>query len=336
MGAFERGQDGAALGQPGVGVDLEDPERRLRPRRLAGLAHGVGDPAPPDGTSASADYQVVSPEYFGTVDLPIVSGRAFDDRDNANGVPVCIVNEAFVRTHLQGRSPIGVRVALRPNVDSPVIEREIVGVARQVKGRPDETDAFEQVYVPLAQGPLGDMFLLARPDSGTASVLTPSVRAAIARVDKGQLVSVRSVMTLEDVAWDATGRHRFRAVLVAAFAGLALVLAMVGLFGILAYSVQRRIRDLGVRRALGATTSDVVRSVVGGVAGVLGIGLTIGVVLSVALGRVLESMLFGVEPLDPLTFVLVIAVLGITAILAIAGPAWKATRIDPVTALRTE
>ena len=167
-------------------------------------------------------------------------------------------------------------------------------------------------------------------------MLAPSVRAAIARVDKQQLVSVRSVMTLEDVAWEATGRHRFRAVLVTAFAGLALVLAMVGLFGILAYSVQRRVRDFGVRRALGATTGDVVRSVLGGAARVLAIGLLVGVVLSVALGRVLESMLFGVQPLDPLTFVLVIAVLALTALVAVAGPAWKATRVDPVVALRTE
>jgi len=173
----------------------------------------------------------VTPAYFDAVDLPVVTGRAFDERDSSQGVPVCIVNEAFVRAHLQGRSPIGMRVSLREDVESPAIEREIVGVARQVKGRPDETDAFEQVYIPMAQGPLGDMFLMVRPATGSASVLAPSVRAAIARVDKQQLVSVRSVMTLEDVAWEATGRHRFRAVLVTAFAGLALVLAMVGCSG---------------------------------------------------------------------------------------------------------
>ena len=167
-------------------------------------------------------------------------------------------------------------------------------------------------------------------------MLAPSVRAAIARVDKQQLVSVRSVMTLEDVAWEATGRHRFRAVLVTAFAGLALVLAMVGLFGILAYSVQRRVRDLGVRRALGATTGDVVRSVLGGAVQVLSIGLGVGVALSIALGRVLESMLVGVQPLDPMTFALVIAVLALAALVAVAGPAWKATCVDPVVALRTE
>jgi putative ABC transport system permease protein len=155
-------------------------------------------------------------------------------------------------------------------------------------------------------------------------------------VDKAQLVSVRDVMTLEDVAREATGRHRFRAVLVTAFAALALALAMVGLFGILAYSVQRRVRDLGVRRALGATTGDVVRSVVSGAARVLVAGVLAGVVLAVALGRLLASMLFGVAPLDPVTFAIVLGVLALTALIAVAGPAWKATRVDPVVALRSE
>lgn len=295
-----------------------------------------GDPPVDDNERPTADYQVVSPSYFQALDLPIVTGRAFDQRDTSGGVPVCIVNEAFVRTHLRGRDPIGMRVAIRSDVEAPAREREIVGVARQVRGRPDETDEFEQVYVPMMQDPTGDMFLIVRPATGSASALAPSVRGAVARVDKQQLVSVRDVMTLEDVAWEATGRHRFRAVLVTAFAALALVLAMVGLFGILAYSVQRRVRDLGVRRALGATTGDVVRSVVGGAARVLGVGLAIGVALSLALGRVLESMLFGVQPVDPVTFVLVVAVLALTALVAVAGPAWKATRVDPVVALRSE
>jgi putative ABC transport system permease protein len=228
------------------------------------------------------------------------------------------------------------RVSVRSDQSRPLEIREIVGVARQVKGRPDETEEFQQVYVPLAQAALDDMILVVRPASGRAGALALSVRAAIGRVDKEQLVSVRNVLTLEDVAWEATARHRFRAVLVSAFAALALALAMVGLFGILAYSVQRRARDLGVRRALGATTGDVVRSVVISAVRVLAIGALVGVVLSVGLARLLSTMLFGVAPLDPLTFVLVIGVLGLTALVAIAGPAWKATRVDPVVALRTE
>jgi putative ABC transport system permease protein len=162
------------------------------------------------------------------------------------------------------------------------------------------------------------------------------VRAALARVDRQQLVSVRNVMTLDDIASVATARHRFRAILVMAFAGLALALAMVGLFGVLAYSVQQRVRDFGVRRALGATTRDVLRLVVGSAVPVIAIGAVIGLALSIALGRLLGAMLFGVQLLDPMTFASVAMLLILTAAVSIAGPAWRATRIDPVAALRSE
>ena len=211
---------------------------------------------------------------------------------------------------------------------------EIVGVARQVKGRPDETRDFVQLYVPMAQNLSDDIFLVVRPAAGRAEALAPAVRAAISRVDKEQLVSVRDIMTLEDIAWTATGRHRFRAVLVVAFAALALVLAMVGVFGILAYSVQQHVRDFGVRRALGATTNDILRLVMVNAARVIAAGAAIGLVLSAVFGRLIETMLFGVRPLDLATFAFVTIVVGITAALSIAGPAWRAVRIDPATALR--
>ena len=202
------------------------------------------------------------------------------------GVQVCIVNEAFVRSYFQGRSPIGRRVAIRAAApaQAPPVVREIVGVARQVKARPNEMEDLIQIYVPLAQDTPGDIFMVVRPVSGPAEALAPSVRAAMARVDKEQLVSVRNVMTLDDVASGATARHRFRAVLVMAFAGLALLLAMVGLFGILAYSVQQRVRDFGVRRALGATTSDVLWLVAGSASRVIATGAVIGLALSTVLG----------------------------------------------------
>jgi putative ABC transport system permease protein len=180
------------------------------------------------------------------------------------------------------------------------------------------------------------MFLMVRPATGSASVLAPSVRAALARVDRQQLVSVRDVMTLEDVASEATARYRFRAVLVMTFAGLALLLAMVGLFGMLAYSVQQRVREVGVRRALGATTNHVLRLVAGSAGRVIGIGLVIGLTLSTLLGRLIATMLFGVEPLDPITFVAVTILLVVTAVVSTAAPVWRATRIDPAVALRGE
>jgi putative ABC transport system permease protein len=297
----------------------------------------VGE-TPAENHSPAADYQVINPSYFRTLDIPILAGRPLDDRDRRDSVPVCLVNEAFVRRHVRGRPAIGLRVAIRQTASrqTPPDIREIVGVVRQVKGRPDETEDFVQIYVPLAQVPMGDLFMVVRTASGRAETLASSIRAAIAHVDKGQLVSVRSVMTLEDVAWEATARHRFRAVLVATFAGLALLLAMVGLFGIFAYSVQQRLREFGIRKALGATTRDILGLVFRSAARVIVTGVVIGLAVSAGLSRVLTTMLFGVEPLDVVTFAFVIVLVAVTGVVSIVGPAWRAIRIDPVAALREE
>jgi putative ABC transport system permease protein len=296
----------------------------------------VGNAPPPANRPYTADYQIVSHTYFRALDVPLVLGRGFAARDTPDSVPVCVVNEGFVRRHLQGRSPLGVRVAIGVPGREPRAVREIVGVARQVKARPDETEDLVQIYVPMPQEPIGDMFVVVRPEPGYVASMANPVRQAIARVDTAQLVSVRDVMTLDDVAWEATGRHRFRAALVMAFAGLALVLAMIGVFGIVAYSVQRRVRDFGVRRALGATTGDVLRLVAGNALRVFGAGAVVGLLLSALLGRLLATMLFGVQPLDPATFAGVGALVVLTAIVATAGPAWRASRIDPAAALRSE
>jgi putative ABC transport system permease protein len=300
----------------------------------------IGAP-PADSQRPTADYQIVSPTYFQALDLPVTAGRAFTDRDTRDNVAVCMVNEAFARHYLQGRSPIGVQVAIRPT-GSPQAKpdvREIVGVARQVKGRPDELEDLLQIYVPLAQDPTDDIYLTVRASTashGSDKALTPSVRAAIARIDKEQLVSVRDVMTLDDVAWTATSGQRFRAVMVVAFASLALLLAIVGVFGILGYSVQLRVRDFSVRRALGATTADILRLAIGNAVRVIAAGTIAGLVLATLLGRLLASMLFGVKPLDAVTFVSATLLLAVTALLAMIGPAWRATRVDPAIALRTE
>jgi putative ABC transport system permease protein len=302
----------------------------------AGLSYEiVGDPPLTDAQRPRTEAQAVSATYFSTLDLPIVAGRAFERSDKRGSPPVCIVNQAFARS-LAGRTAVGHRVAVRPASapEAKPRECEIVGVARQVKGRPDEPRDFVQLYVPLAQNLSDDVFLVIRPASGRAEALTPSVRAAISRIDKEQLVSVRDIRTLGDIAWTVTGRHRFRAVLVVAFAALALILAMVGVFGILAYSVQQHVRDFGVRRALGATTNDILRLVIANAAGVIATGAAIGLVLSTVFGHLIETMLFGVRPLDLATFAFVTIVVGITAAISIAGPAWRAVRIDPAIALR--
>jgi putative ABC transport system permease protein len=297
----------------------------------------VGDAPVTAARRPAGEYQIVSASYFSTLDLPVVAGRAFDRTDTRDSVPVAMVNEAFAKA-LAGRSPIGLQVALRlaSEPDAKPEVRTIVGVARQVKGRPDESRDFVQVYVPLPQELGDDVYMVVRPQSGPAEALAPAVRAAIGKVDRERLVGVREVVTLADIERTATGRHRFRAVMVASFAVLALVLAMVGVFGILAYSVQQRMRDLGVRRALGATTNDLVTLVVSSAARVVGAGVLVGLVLAAVLSRVIATFLFGVRPLDLATFAGVTAVLALAAAASVAGPALRAARIDPVAALRVK
>src|SRR6185503_7996998 len=163
-----------------------------------------------------------------------------------------------------------------------------------------------------------------------------SVRAAITRVDKEQLVTVGPLITLDDVAFEATARQRFRARLVMAFAALALVLAMVGVFGIIAYSVQQRMREFGVRIALGAGTGTVLGLVLRGAARMVGIGAAIGLVAAALLAQSISAFLFGVQPLDSVTFVSIAVVLALTAAAAALVPALRAARVDPVRAFRSE
>jgi putative ABC transport system permease protein len=291
----------------------------------------IGDPPARDGNRPSADLQIASHTYFRTLDLPIVAGRAFTAEDRADASPVCIVSEGFVGRYLQGRNPLGIRLRLNTNRDAA--PREIVGVARQVKERPDETEDLIQIYVPNQQMPHTEAYLLVRT-AGDAEAHTADIRRAVARVDKQ--LAVGTVVTLEGIARQATGRHRFRAMLVTTFAALALALAMVGVFGVLAYSVQQRVREFAVRIALGASTRQVLGLVLGGAARFVGVGAVIGLIAAAVLSRSISAFLFGIEPLDPLTFVSVTVILIFTAVVACAMPALRAARIDPAVTFRSE
>jgi putative ABC transport system permease protein len=190
------------------------------------------------------------------------------------------------------------------------------------------------VYVPLAQNPWAFAALAVRPSGGRADALASAVRAAVARVDRGVPLTV--VRTMDEVARDATSRPRFRAVMVMTFAALALTLAMVGVFGVLAYAVEQRSREFGVRIALGARPVDVLRLVLNGATRVIAAGIVIGLVSAAALGQTVSTFLFGVRPIDPLTFGSVTVVLIVTALVAMAAPALRAARVDPVVAFRSE
>jgi putative ABC transport system permease protein len=213
-----------------------------------------------------------------------------------------------------------------------VAEREIVGVARQLKRRPDELEEFVQLYVPLRQNPWLDLNLVVRAADGDASSLAPALRAAIAEVDPNQ--AVKNVMTLKAVAGAAAERHRFRAVVAGIFATLALMLAMVGVVGVLAWSVQQRAREFGVRMALGATGASVLRLVAGHAARVVAMGGAIGIAVAAAFTRTMSVFLFGVDAYDPATYATVVTVLVCTGAIAALVPAWRATKVNPVETLR--
>jgi putative ABC transport system permease protein len=296
-----------------------------------------GEPAVGPAERPTAEMNVVSDEYFRTLDLPIFEGRAFTASDLA-GPPVCIVNQAFVERRLRGGVAVGRSIRTWGSADPAEESRvcEIVGVATSAKRQAEELEEPAQIFYPFSRIPFDDIFLVVRPVSGDAAVLAPQVRAAIARVDRESLVSVTNIATLEIVAYQATARYRFRALLIASFAGLALLLASLGLFGVLAYSVQKRWREYGVRMALGARPEAVVALIARGAARVLVPGVLVGSVLALVVGQLLGAMLFGVRPFDAPTFVVVLAVLVVTAAASVAGPAFWATRIDPVGALRSE
>ena len=213
------------------------------------------------------------------------------------------------------------------------VDREIVGVIRQVAVNVGERDRILEIYIPLSQNPWFSAVLAVRTAGDPMAVL-PAVKAAIARVDKDQPIS--SVRTMEEVAAESTSQPRFRAELVGLFAVLALTLAAVGVYGVLAFSVGQRAREFGIRMALGAHGADVLRLVLSGALKMTAGGVAIGLVAAAALTRFLSTLLFAVTPLDAATFLSTAGVLIVVALAACAAPAWRATRVDPAVTLRQE
>jgi putative ABC transport system permease protein len=295
----------------------------------------AGVAAPDPANLPSAHYQLVSPRFFDALGIPLLRGRTFTERDATAAPPVCIVNEEVVRRHFAGREPLGARIMVETLTLPPqTVTREIVGVVRQVKTRPDESpDNALQLYVPLAQNAWMATTVVVRTVADPALTLT-AIKSAIARVDGTQAVS--RVRTMRVVEAEATARPRLRAQLVAAFAFLATVLAAVGIFSVLMFMVQQRKREFGIRLAVGATAQDVLRLVIGDGIRLTAFGLILGLGASAFFARFLGALLFGVAPLDSVTFVAAPTVLGVVALVASVVPAIRAMRADPAVTLRSE
>jgi putative ABC transport system permease protein len=295
----------------------------------------VGDRSTDPAHKVAAHYQIITPGYFKTLGIPLLRGRTFTDADSDATSPVSIVNEEFVHRYFTGREPIGARVSvqamsLRPG--APVV-REVVGVVQQVKTRPGEIENTVEIYVPLAQNPWFSATLAVQSAVAPMSLL-PAIKTAIARVDPLQVVT--RVRTMEDVAAESTARPRFRAQIVATLAALALFLASIGIFSVLSFTVQQRAREFAIRLAIGADGADIMRLVVGRGLLLTVSGLAIGAGASAALLRSMASLLFGVQPIDPVTFVVALAVLGTIAMIASIAPAIRAMQADPAATLKSE
>jgi len=294
-----------------------------------------GRPAPSDMQLPSALYRVVSPNYFRAMGIPLQRGRFFDSRDVADAPPVILINRRLAEHFWPNEDPTGKRLKIGP-ADSPNAWAAVVGVVGDVQQEALNREQKFELYVPYAQerrGFVAPRDLVVRT-AGDPQAVAGAVREAVWSVDKDQPVS--NVKTMEQVVTTAVSRERFQTLLLALFATLALVLACVGLYGVLSYAVVQRTHEIGVRIALGAKPADVLRLVIKQGMALTLIGLALGVAVSFAVTRVMSEMLFGVTATDPLTFAGVPVVLGVVAFLACYIPARRATKLDPLVALRYE
>jgi putative ABC transport system permease protein len=274
----------------------------------------------------------ITPEYFRTMGVPLLRGRSFSDQDSSGGPPVVIMNQALAHEVFGDRDPIGQQIGMYGL--NGLSWRTVIGVVADTKNSTVEQQPWPEVFVPYAQAllPLSATFVLRA--GGSPLALAGLVRKAVEAVDRNQ--SVSSVQTLDEVMTSSTAPQRFRMLLLSLFALLALVLAAIGVFGLMAYSVSQRTHEIGVREALGAQPRDILALVVGQGMSVAAIGLGIGVVGALGLTRFLSSFLYDIKPTDFMTFATALVLLTGTALLACYIPARRAARVAPLVALRDE
>ena len=288
----------------------------------------------PEGTYGSEVlHRRITPDFFKVMRTPLLAGRAFTADDRATGAQVVIINEALAKKHFKGQDPIGQRITFDKVPDSSSTWNTIVGVVKDQHQTKLGIEPQIEVFEPLTQSPTNGMAVIVRTAGDPAS-LGPAIRRTVADMDR--TLALSSVETLNQVRAESLARERFLTTLLLLFAGVGLALAVVGVYGVMAQMARRRVREMGIRLALGAQASDVRWLVVRNGLRLVAVGLVIGTAGAFAATRAMQALLFGVAPKDPLTFVSVPALLVLTALVATWMPASYASRADPATALRTE
>jgi len=291
-----------------------------------------GRVVPPGQSSPHGDRWAATTDYFSTMKIPIIRGRFFDDRDTMESQPVAIIDETMARKYWPDEDPVGKRITFQSRGGNP-IWREIVGIVGHVKHKGLEGESRVQYYIPHSQVQNSEMNLVVRTTTDPAS-LTGAVRGAISGLYKD--LPVFRVKTMEQFVMDSMATRRFAMTLVGIFAAVALALAGVGLYGVLSYSITQRSHEIGIRMALGAQVRDVLRLVVGQGMLLALAGVALGSLAAFLLTRLMANLLFAVTASDPLTFVTIAALLTMVALVACFAPARRATRVDPIVALRYE
>ena len=290
-----------------------------------------GEPEPAPGQEHDGRYRVATPDYFRTMQISVVRGRAFTEQDKAGAQPAVIVNETLARQHWPDQDPLGKRIRFYGPLDkAPWME--VVGIIKDVKHELN-IPVEPEYYLPHAQDAWNAMVLVARTTVDPAS-LAAALRQQVWTIDKDQ--PVFDVKTMHEVRSSSVAIYSFSSVMLAIFAGVALVLAAVGIYGVMAFAVTQRTQEIGIRMALGARTADVLKLVVNHGMKLALLGIVIGLAGSWALTRFIEKLLVGVEATDLLTFSLVSLCLLVAAFVACYLPARRATKVDPLVALRYE
>jgi putative ABC transport system permease protein len=296
------------------------------------LVHAADKPAPQPGEFPNTEFTPISANYFEAMGIRLLRGRWFNSADTANAQTVAVINETLARRIWPGEDPLGKRLRTgRPEMRSPWLE--VVGVVADVKSYGVESATPLQTYVPIAQSPPTNFWLVART-TGEPLQAAAGVERAIHSIDKDLPVS--SVRPMDQLLGNSLAARRLTLVLMGSFAALALLLAAIGVYGVVSYSVRRRIHEIGVRMALGAQRRDVLKLILAQGARVALIGVAIGLGGALALTRWMETLLFETRPNDPLTFTVTAAALALVALFACYLPARRATKVDPMIALRRE
>lgn len=295
-----------------------------------------GRPINPGEVSPNSDRKVTTSNYLKTMGVPLIRGRYFTDQDNTEAPGVVIIDDTFARRYWPDEDPVGKRISFEGGPNN-ARWREIVGVVDNVKNYGLDVEAKQVLYYPHLQSSAREMGLAVRTEGNPTGMAT-AVRNAIHSVDAQQ--PIFRVSTMEQIVADSTTQRRFTTLLLAVFAVVALLLTAVGLYGVMSYSVAQRTQEIGIRMALGAQRGSVLRMVIGqgmalALAGII-LGLGLSLVLALFLGHYMKDLLFEVSAIDPTMFVIIPVVIGGAAMLASYIPARRATKVDPVIALRYE